>query len=197
MALIFSNTAIAGLTLITPHQIREERGCFCKYFSKKNFEENSLPSDFSEFSVNMSYKKGTLRGMPYQHNPSQARLVYVITGSIFDVALDLRQNSNTFGKYECFYLSANSYQAVFIPGDFAHGCLSLEDNTIICEQFTGDYIPENSGRIIWNDKELNIPWPINALNVPLIISEKDNDSQTFVQYRKRYNLAEKIVVNEK
>jgi dTDP-4-dehydrorhamnose 3,5-epimerase len=184
MALIFFKARIPGLTRITPHHVKDERGYFCKYFNKKNFEENGLSSDFTEFSVNMFNRKGTLRGMPYQHNPSQARLVYVITGSIFDVALDLRQNSDTFGKYECFELSANNNQAVFIPGDFAHGCLSLEDNTIICEQFTGDYIPENSGRIIWNDKELNIPWPIDTLNTPIFVSEKDNNGQTFMQYKK-------------
>jgi dTDP-4-dehydrorhamnose 3,5-epimerase len=187
MALIFSNTTIQGLTLITPHQVKEDRGHFCKFFNKKNFAENGLPSEFTEFSVNVSYKKGTLRGMPYQHNPSQGRLVYVITGSIFDVALDLRQDSDTFGKYECFDLSANNHQAVFIPGDFAHGCLSLEDNTIFCEQFTGEYIPKNSGRIIWNDTELNISWPINTLGVPLIVSEKDNNGKTFAQYKRELN----------
>jgi dTDP-4-dehydrorhamnose 3,5-epimerase len=106
---------------------------------------------------------------------------------MFDVALDLRKASNTFGRYECFCLTQDNNKAIYMPGDFAHGCLALEDNTVFCEQFTGEYVPEKSGRILWNDKELNIPWPIEKINDQLIISEKERNAQTFEQYRNKIN----------
>jgi dTDP-4-dehydrorhamnose 3,5-epimerase len=183
MPLSFTRTTISGLTIITPHQFEDERGFFFKYFEKNAFANKGFQTDFNEFNVIMSYKKGTLKGLPYQHNPTQCRLVYLIAGSMFDVALDLRKNSETFGKYECFCLSKDNYKAIYMPGDFAHGCLALEDGTIICEQFTGEYVPEKAGRILWNDKDINIPWPIDKLNAPLIISEKERNAQTFAQYK--------------
>jgi dTDP-4-dehydrorhamnose 3,5-epimerase len=184
MPIKFEKTTIYGLLKIIPHQFKDERGYFCKYFQEQVFLDQKLPVNFTEFNVNMTYNKGSLKGLAYQHNPSQGKLVYRITGTLFDVALDLRKNSPTFGKYECFYLSKEQDIAIYIPEDFAHGCLILEDNTIICEQFSGKYVPQNGGRILWNDRDLNIPWPINTLNVPLIISEKEKNGQSFSQYKK-------------
>jgi dTDP-4-dehydrorhamnose 3,5-epimerase len=104
-------------------------------------------------------------------------LICVITGSTFIVALDLRKNSNTFGKYECFTLPTND-NAVYISELFALGVLSLEDS-VVGYNCTDKYIPENCGGIIWNDAELNIPWPINPRPV---LSEKDKNLQTFNVY---------------
>jgi dTDP-4-dehydrorhamnose 3,5-epimerase len=184
MPLIFSKTKIPGLILITPHQAKNEHGYFCKYFEREVFRENGLPADFSESNMIMAYKKGNLRGLHYQSTPSQARLFYVITGSVFYVTLDLRRDSDTFGKYEGFFLSEDQPKAIYAPEEFAYGFLSLEDNTIISYQSTGEYIPENCNGIIWNDVRLNIQWPIDYLDVPLIISEKDKLLQTFDRYRK-------------
>ncbi|GHV82552.1 dTDP-4-dehydrorhamnose 3,5-epimerase [Spirochaetia bacterium] len=185
---IFSKTNIDELVLISPHQFDDENGCFFKYFEKDVYREHGIAADFSEFSVNITHKRGTLKGMPYQRNPSQARLVYLIAGAIFDVALDLRKDSATFGKYECFYLSKENNKAIYMPENFAHGILILEDNTVICESFTGKYIPENCGRIIWNDKDLNIPWPIDTLGMAPIVSEKDSKAETFVQFLANRNV---------
>jgi dTDP-4-dehydrorhamnose 3,5-epimerase len=182
MPLEFKETAIAGLMIISAHQVADERGYFLKYFGKQAFLEKSLPVDFSDLCDIMSVK-GTLRGMHYQGSPSQGRLVQVISGSIFNVALDLRGKSLTFGKYECLTLSKG--MAVFVPENFANGLLALEDNTITTCHFTGTYVAEKCGGILWNDKELNIPWPVGVLRTPLIISEKDRNLQTFKQYRER------------
>jgi dTDP-4-dehydrorhamnose 3,5-epimerase len=187
MSLLFEKTSISGLTIIIPHQFEDERGYFKKYFEKKDYIKQGLEADFTEFNVIRSYKRGTLKGLPYQHNPAQCRLVYLIAGSMFDVALDLRNTSDTFGKYECFYLSEDNCRAIYMPGGFAHGCLALEDNTVFCEQFTSEYVPERGGRILWNDKELNIPWPVEKINGQLIISEKERNAQTFEHYRNTNN----------
>jgi dTDP-4-dehydrorhamnose 3,5-epimerase len=182
MPLEFKETTIAGLMLILTHQVVDKRGYFLKYFEKQTFFEKGLPIDFSDLCEIMSVK-GTLRGMHYQSNPSQGRLVQVVSGSIFNVALDLREKSRTFGNYE--YLNLTKGMAVFVPENFANGLLALEDNTITTCHFTGTYIAENCGGILWNDKELNIPWPVDTLGTPLNISEKDRNLQTFEQYRRK------------
>jgi dTDP-4-dehydrorhamnose 3,5-epimerase len=182
MPLEFKETGIAGLLIILTHQVADERGYFLKYFEKQAFLEKGLPVDFSDLCEIMSVK-GTLRGLHYQSSPSQGRLVQVVGGSVFNVALDLREKSRTFGKYEC--LSLTKGMAVFVPENFANGLLALEDNTITTCQFTGTYVAEKCGGILWNDRELNIPWPVDVLGTPLVISEKDRNLQTIAQYRER------------
>jgi dTDP-4-dehydrorhamnose 3,5-epimerase len=179
-------TGIKGLLVIKPHQFSDERGFYNKYFEKDIFKKLGLPSDFSEFSEILS-RKGTIRGLHYQNNPSQGKLIHVVTGSLFDVSVDLRRNSETFGKYKYFILRGDQEQAVYIPENFAHGFLALEDNTIFSYQCIGKYVPENCGGIIWNDKELNIPWPLDIIDVPILISEKDKNLQTFDQYKTGQN----------
>jgi dTDP-4-dehydrorhamnose 3,5-epimerase len=124
-----------------------------------------------------------LRGLHYQNVPSQERLVFIAMGSVFIVAVDLRKTSRTFGRHECFNLSAGQDKAVYIPGLFALGVLSLEENTVLCYNCTGDYLPEKCGGIIWNDRELNIPWPIDKLDSPLLLSEKDRKLQNFFDFQ--------------
>jgi dTDP-4-dehydrorhamnose 3,5-epimerase len=102
------------------------------------------------------------------------------------VAVDLRSDSLTFGKYKTFRLKEKEHIAVLIPAGFAHGFLSLEDS-IFSYQSIGTYVPENCSGIIWNDKELNIPWPVDEIKCPLIISEKDKVLQTFLEYKQHNN----------
>ncbi|GHU57338.1 hypothetical protein FACS189442_6320 [Spirochaetia bacterium] len=112
--------------------------------------------------------------------------MYIVSGSVFIAAIDLRDNSPTFGGAEGFLFSANQQRAIYIPEYFANGVLAMENNTIISYGCVGKFIPENCGGIIWNDSDLDIPWPAGALNAPLIISEKDNGLQTFRQYEGKY-----------
>lgn len=184
MPLEFIETGISGLTVITAHHYNDGFFSLKKYFQKDFYESAGLPVDFSDVNI-IAYKKGVLRGLHYQKAPSQGKLVFVAAGSVFIAAVDLREDSKTFGKKECFNVSAVQNRAVYIPGLFALGVSALEENTVLCYNCTGEYLAENCGGILWNDKELNIPWPLGVLGTPPIISEKDRNLQTFAQYRER------------
>jgi dTDP-4-dehydrorhamnose 3,5-epimerase len=182
MAFAFFETTISDLMIIMPHQFSDERGFYIKYFEKEEYDRIGLPIEFSESSEIISHK-GVLRGLHYQNTPSQGKLIHVVAGSIFDVAVDLRKNSETFGKYECFLLKGNDKKAVYIPENFAHGFLALENGTAFSYQCTGKYVPENCDGIMWNDETINIRWPLEKVD-KIILSEKDQKLQTFAQYRK-------------
>jgi dTDP-4-dehydrorhamnose 3,5-epimerase len=181
MPILIKETSIPDLLIILTHQVNDERGYLTKYYDKNIFKEKGVTVDFIESTQIMS-KKGVLRGLHYQKNPSQARLIHVNTGSIFNAALDLRPSSDTFGKYETFYLSRE--KAIFVPEGFANGFLAIDNDTIITCHFTNKFVAENNNGIIWNDLELQISWPFEKMNVPLIISEKDKTLQPFNQFKK-------------
>ena len=183
MPLLFNEMSISGLFLITAHHAGDERGYLTKYYDKEIFKENGIEAEFCEIAEIMS-QKGTLRGLHYQNSPSQARLIHVISGSIFNAAVDLRPASASFGKGECCYLSRD--KAIFVPEDFANGFLAMEDNTIITCHYSNKYTAQNCGGIIWNDSHLNIPWPLDKLNCQITISEKDMILQTFKQYSENH-----------
>jgi dTDP-4-dehydrorhamnose 3,5-epimerase len=187
MSINFNKTNIFGLIIINAHQYDDDFFSLKKFFQKDVFEKINMPTDFREASI-ISYKRGTLRGLHYQKNPSQGKLIYIISGVLFVVALDLREESERFGQYEKTTLVSEQSNAVYIPENFATGILSLTDNTIISYNCTGEYIPENCGGILWNDPELNIPWPIDKLDSPVLLSEKDKKLQTFYEYqvKKKY-----------
>lgn len=176
----FLNTGISGLFLIKPHLVPDERGIYKKYYEKNIFSTNGITTKFTESSDIISHK-GVLRGIHYQTECSQAKLLHVITGIIYDVALDLRKESSTFGKWKAFFLTATDHKALLIPEGFAHGFLCLEENTIFSYQCSGKYIPAACGGIAWNDKTLNIPWPLDNIS-HLILSEKDKHNVSFEQY---------------
>ena len=179
MPIVFHETSIPGLFLISPHEANDERGYLKKYFDKDVFIQKGLASEFCESAEIMSCK-GTLRGLHYQKNPSQARLIQIISGKIFNVSLDLDPVSPTFGKYECCRLSCGT--AIYVPENFANGFLAMEDNTLIVCHFSKKFYAEGSSGILFNDAELNIPWPLDAIST-LIISEKDKMFKTFNQYK--------------
>jgi dTDP-4-dehydrorhamnose 3,5-epimerase len=184
MALGFITTNIPGLTIITTHQYDDGLFSINKYFQKEAFEKAGLPNNFTESNI-ISYKKGTLRGLHYQKKPSQGKLIYVISGSIFITALDVREGSETFGRYECFTLTSKQNDAIFIPEYFALGILSLAENTMISFDCTGEYLPDKCGGIIWNDNVLNIQWPVDDLDSPILLTEKDKKLQSFSEYKHR------------
>jgi dTDP-4-dehydrorhamnose 3,5-epimerase len=187
MPLDFIDTSIAGLTKIIAHCYNDGSFSLKKYFQKDSCKNAGLQVNLSEANI-VAYKKGVLRGLHYQDAPSQGKLVFAVAGSAFIVAVDLREMSKTYGKHECFNLSVEQNKAVYIPELFAFGVLSLEENTLLCYNCTGEYLPEKCGGIIWNDRELNISWPIDKLGSPLLLSEKDKKLQNFHEYqiKKRY-----------
>lgn len=182
MSFKFHKTSIEGLIRIDPHYFSDERGYFIKDFEKEIFSLNGLPTEFYEVNESKS-KKGTLRGLHFQNNFSQGKLIRVIKGAVYDVAVDLRKDSKTFGKWEGFYLSEKDHNMLYIPKNFAHGFLTLEDDTIFSYKCTDKYSPVDDSGIIWNDEELAIKWPLELVSEKLIISEKDSNLQSFKEYK--------------
>lgn len=167
-------------TLIEPKIFRDERGYFFESFNKKEFDEKigqkvNFVQDNESFS-----QKGTLRGMHYQKNGyAQAKLVRVIQGAVYDVAVDIRPWSSTFGKYVGVYLSGDNHQQFFIPRGFAHGFVALEDNTIFQYKCDNYYHKEQEGSFHWNS--LGIPWG-NYIDLnKVVLSEKDTKALDFIK----------------
>lgn len=178
----FKKTDIDGLVVITPHMYPDDRGLYKKYYDKNIYAINGVTCEFNE-SSDLYSKKGALRGLHYQTEDSQAKLVHVISGILYDVALDLRENSPTFGKYHTELLVAEDNKVVFIPKGFAHGFIALTDNTIFSYQCSGKYVPEACGGIRWDDPDLNIPWPLKEYDIDNVIAtEKDKNWPTLAEY---------------
>ena len=175
----FITTKIEGLTIIKPRVFNDERGYFYESYNKTSFAENGLDIEFVQDNQSLS-QKGVLRGLHFQAPPfDQGKLVRVIQGSVLDVALDIRPNSPTYGKYESIMLSGENKTQFWIPPGFAHGFITLEDNTIFCYKCTGPYSKESEGAILWNDSQLNINWGVDN---PLV-SEKDQEAQLFKHFK--------------
>ncbi len=161
-------TSIQGLVEITPNVFTDERGYFLESFNRGVFEKFSLPTDFVQDNQSFSYK-GVLRGLHFQNAPfAQGKLVRVTSGRALDVAVDLRPESPTFGRYELFELNTITNTIVYIPEGFAHGFVTLED-TIFSYKCTAPYHKASESGIIWNDPDLNIDWGVSDP----IVSEKD------------------------
>lgn len=179
----FLKTKLEGLVVIRPHMYPDDRGVYKKYFEREVFIENDITCSFTEASDIYS-KKGALRGLHYQTEKSQAKLIHVLSGILFDVALDLREDSLTFGQYHTELLKAEENKVIFIPEGFAHGFISLTDNTIFSYQCSGRYIPHACGGIRWDDPDLNIPWPLEEYGVDaMIITDKDKNWPRMAEYK--------------
>ena len=188
MSFEFLKTEIDGVLVIQPHMFPDDRGLYKKYYEKKVFAENGITCVFSE-SSDLYSRKGALRGLHYQTVDSQAKLVHVIRGVLYDVALDLREDSHTFGKYHGELLKAEENKVVFIPEGFAHGFIALTDDTVFSYQCSGSYVPEACGGIRWNDPDLGIPWPLKEYGVEEVIAtQKDQNWPSFVDYMRMKKL---------
>lgn len=188
MAFEFQKTEIEGLVIIQPHIFIDNRGIYKKYYEKEVFDINGIAYKFTE-SSDLYSKKGALRGLHYQNEDSQAKLIRVIAGTLFDVALDLRNDSKTFGRYHTELLKAEDNKVIFIPEGFAHGFIALEENTIFSYQCSGSYVPESCGGIRWNDPKLNIPWPLVKYGIENVIAtEKDKNWPTLEEYMIIHNI---------
>ena len=164
-----SELKINGLKIITPKFHKDQRGIFYESYKKSDFEKFGITNEFVQTNVSIS-KLYVLRGLHYQINPSaQAKLVTVLKGSIFDVAVDIRIGSPTFGQYYSKELSEENGNMLWIPEGFAHGFLSLKDSTKVMYWVTSEYSPQHERGIIWNDPSIDIKWP----SITPILSEKD------------------------
>jgi dTDP-4-dehydrorhamnose 3,5-epimerase len=170
----FRKTSIEGLIEIYPKVFGDARGHFFESYREDLFFQNGIPFKFVQDNQSFS-TAGVLRGLHFQNSPfAQGKLVRVIIGKVIDVAVDIRPNSPTFGKYEKFVLDAKLQNMVYIPEGFAHGFAALEDS-IFSYKCTNNYNKASEGGIIWNDSDLNIDWSIEHPNV----SEKDLELPNF------------------
>lgn len=191
MGFTFLKTEINGLLIIEPHVFWDMRGIYRKNYEKYVFDEHGYNTVFTE-SSDIYSGKGVLRGLHYQTSDSQAKLIHVISGTLFDVALDLRQDSPTFGKYHTELLNGENSKGIFIPEGFAHGFISLTDKTIFSYQCSGKYTPEFCGGIRWDDPDLHICWPLREYGINKVIAtEKDKTWPTWREYVKRMEANDK------
>jgi len=169
MPFTFTKLSIPDVILVEAKSFPDERGFFLESFKESSFIENGINTKFVQDNYSRSIK-AVLRGLHYQKNPkAQAKLVTVLRGEIFDVAVDVRKNSPTYGKWISEVLSEQNYKLLYIPEGFAHGYCVLSDEADIFYKVNREYSPEDDSGFIWNDPEINIKWPFDKP----IISEKD------------------------
>ena len=181
-------TGIEGLYILEPTVFGDERGFFLETYSKKEFEEIGIFDEFVQDNHSKS-KKGVLRGLHFQTKHSQGKLVRVIKGSVYDVAVDIRKESSTYGKWYGIELSAENKKMFFIPKGFAHGFLTLEDETEFQYKCTDLYAPQYDSGIMWNDKDIDINWNFQKYGLKeedIVLSEKDKKHQSFKEYTRKY-----------
>ena len=167
-------TGIEGLYVIEPTVFEDNRGFFMETYNKKDFEEIGIDTEFVQDNQSKSIK-GVLRGLHFQKEYPQAKLVRVIKGEVYDVAVDLRKDSKTYGKYYGVTLTEKNKLQFFIPRGFAHGFLVLSEEAEFTYKCDDLYHPNDEGGIIWNDKKINIQWPLEKVGgiSNLIQSDKD------------------------
>jgi len=184
MPFIFNKTKIADVILIEPKVFGDDRGFFVESYKKSDFVQNGIDVDFNQDNHSKS-TKGVLRGLHYQLHPkAQAKLVRCVRGKIFDVAVDIRQDSKTFGKWVGFELSEENKHMLYIPVGFAHGFVVLSNEAELLYKASHEFSLEHDRGIRWNDPEINIDWKIDF--APLI-SDKDT-KQPFLKDVKPENL---------
>ena len=176
----FEKTEIEGVIVATPHMFGDERGLLKKTYEKNIFAENGIVFTAIE-ELETTSKKGVLRGIHMQTKHSQGKLMRVVRGAIYDVAVDMRPGSATFGSWFGITLSEENKKMVYIPEGFAHGFLALEDDTLFSYLCGDRYDPESDGGIRWDDPHLAVSWPLDRVE-HLIISDKDAALPTLAKY---------------
>ena len=164
---------IEGLKIIEPKVFGDERGYFMETYNYKDYAAAGINMEFVQDNQSMS-KKGVLRGLHFQKNFPQDKLVRIIQGEVFDVAVDLRKGSKTFGKWYGVILSAQNKKQFYIPKNFAHGFYVLSEIAEFAYKCTDFYHPDDEGGLAWDDPDIGIDWPLDD-KVELIISEKDRN----------------------
>ncbi len=174
----FEKQEIEDIILIKPRIFGDNRGFFMETYKKSDFVRNGIDIEFSQDNHSKS-SKGVLRGLHYQQFPyEQAKIVRCIKGRIYDVALDIRPESKTFGKYVRVELSEDNKNILYIPKGFAHGFVALSDEVEIMYKTSGEYVPQADRGILWNDPDIGIDW---GIDFEPILSEKDKNQKRFTE----------------
>lgn len=180
--MIVTKTPIDGLIVLEPKVFADERGYFYESFNQTAFNQAVGSTEYQFVQDNhSSSKKGVLRGLHYQLPPfAQGKLVRVVSGRVWDVAVDIRKSSPTFGQWFGLELSAENKKQFWIPPGFAHGFVALEDNTEFLYKTTALYDKASEGLIIWNDVDLAIAWPQREA---VLVNEKDAQAEQFANFK--------------
>jgi len=171
----FIETKIKDLYIIEPKVFGDNRGYFMETYSKKDFDEAGLTMTFVQDNESKS-SKGVLRGMHFQTKHTQGKLVRVTKGSVYDVAVDLRKGSPTYGQWEGVLLTDENKKQFYVPEGFAHGFLVLSDEAVFNYKCTDFYAPEYDGGLLWNDPDVGIEWPLEGIE-EVLLSEKDKNKR--------------------
>ncbi|MBO4394728.1 MAG: dTDP-4-dehydrorhamnose 3,5-epimerase [Eubacterium sp.] len=176
---------IEGLCVIEPAVFGDARGYFMETYNERDYIEAGIDCKFVQDNQSAS-KRGVLRGLHYQINHPQDKLVRVINGEVFDVAVDLREGSPTFGKWHGILLSAENKRQFFIPKNFAHGFLVLSEYAEFFYKVTDFYHPDDEGGILWNDPDIGVQWPTEGMSEEdILLSDKDRVQQSYKLYCKK------------
>lgn len=171
----FTKTGIEGLVVVEPKVFGDNRGYFMETYNYNDFKAAGLDMVFVQDNQSKS-KKGVLRGLHFQKKNPQGKLVRVVSGEVYDVAVDLRKGSDTYGKWYGVLLSAENKKQFYVPEGFAHGFVVMSETAEFVYKCTRFYDPSDEGGLMWNDPEIGIDWPVPE-NAELLLSEKDQHHQ--------------------
>ena len=180
--MIFHKTDIEGVYIIEPKVFGDNRGYFMETYNQSDFQEAGIKITFVQDNQSAS-KKGVLRGLHFQKTYPQTKLVRVLTGEVFDVAVDLRADSKTYGKWVGVVLSGENKKQFLIPKGFAHGFVVMSDYAEFAYKCDDFYHPEDEGGLAWNDKNIGIEWPDVG---EMILSEKDKKNPTLAESQTKF-----------
>ncbi len=168
----FQTFDLEGVILFAPDVFKDDRGSFHEPYNKRLMHQLDIPSDFCQINQSVSTRKHTLRGLHFQKAPyTQAKLIRVVKGLVYDVIVDLRKDSSTKFDWDCFLLTEENNYQLYVPKGFAHGFCTMEPDTVVIYKNDEYYHPEAEGGIRWDDPDLNIVWPTENP----IINERDNN----------------------
>jgi dTDP-4-dehydrorhamnose 3,5-epimerase len=172
--------SLSGLKLIKPRVFRDERGFFLETFRAERYRAAGISCDFVQDNHSRSVR-GTLRGLHYQSSPGQAKLLRVVSGRIFDVAVDIRPESATFGKWEGVYLDAEEHHQMFVPIGFAHGFCVVSESADVLYKVSSPYDGATECTLRWNDPTVGVRWPVDEP----VLSPRDQSGEPFSEFARR------------
>jgi dTDP-4-dehydrorhamnose 3,5-epimerase len=174
--MIFTETKLKGAYVLSIEKLEDERGFFARSWCRREFEKHGLNPQLVQCNISFNSHKGTMRGMHYQVKPyEEAKLIRCTTGSIYDVIVDIRPHSPSYKQYLGIALTPENHKMLYVPEGFAHGFLTLEDNTEVFYQMSEFYAPDHARGFRWNDPVFGIGWPANVQ----VISDRDRDYPDF------------------
>ena len=182
----FTKTGIEGLVVVEPKVFGDNRGYFMETYNYNDFKAAGLDMVFVQDNQSKS-KKGVLRGLHFQKKNPQGKLVRVVSGEVYDVAVDLRKGSDTYGKWYGVLLSAENKIQFYVPEGFAHGFVVMSETAEFVYKCTRFYDPSDEGGLMWNDPEIGIDWPVPE-NAELLLSEKDQHHQPLKDFESPFTM---------